>query len=86
MKWLKQRGFTDKLYFANLLLSWIFIIVCVILTCTVSPNLDIVQVGIPAVFAELGVHTGYIIWKAKNENINKHKWDADLDEPDEPLV
>lgn len=72
IKWLKSRGYTDRLYVLNLLLAWTFIVVCVILTCAVDAHTDIVTVGIPAVFAELGVHTGYIVWKAKNENINKH--------------
>ena len=34
--------------------------------------LSLVSVGIPAVFAELGVHTGFIVWKAKTENISKY--------------
>lgn len=72
IKWLKSRGFSDRLYFLNLILSWIFIIICIIVTYTVDAHTDLVTVGIPAIFAELGVHTGYTVWKAKNENINKH--------------
>ena len=73
---LKERGFTDKLYFLNLTLSWLFIIVCIVMTALEGKlgitDLSIASVGIPAVFAELGVHTGFIVWKAKTENINKH--------------
>ena len=76
MKKILKRGFTDKLYFLNLTLSWLFIIVCIVITLFSGrlgiTDLSIVSVGLPAVFAELGIHTGFIIWKAKTENINKH--------------
>lgn len=75
IKWLKSRGFTDRLYFLNLTLSWLFVITCVILTVAVEPNMDVVAYGIPAVFTELAIHTGFIIWKAKHENISKHRLD-----------
>ena len=78
---MKKRGFTDKLYFLNLTLSWLFIIVCIVLTALSGKlgitDLSIVSVGIPAVFAELGVHTGFIVWKAKTENINKFGYNVD---------
>ena len=72
---LKNRGFTDKLYFLNLTLSWLFIIVCIVMTALEGKlgitDLSIASVGIPAVFADLGVHTGFIVWKAKTENMAK---------------
>ena len=72
---LKFRGFTDRLYFLNLTLSWLFIIVCIVMTALEGrlgiTDLSIASVGIPAVFAELGVHTGFIVWKAKTENMAK---------------
>lgn len=82
---LKNRGFTDKLYFLNLTLSWLFIIVCIVMTALEGKlgitDLSIASVGIPAVFAELGVHTGFIVWKAKTENMAK------FNQPDnEPLT
>lgn len=80
-KMIKKRGFTDKLYFLNLTLSWLFIIVCIVLTALSGTlgitDLSLVSVGIPAVFAELGVHTGFIVWKAKTENINKFGYNVD---------
>lgn len=80
-KMIKKRGFTDKLYFLNLTLSWLFIIVCIILTALSGTlgitDLSLVSVGIPAVFAELGVHTGFIVWKAKTENISKFGYNID---------
>ena len=55
---LKFRGFTDRLYFLNLTLSWLFIIVCIVMTALEGrlgiTDLSIASVGIPAVFAELG--------------------------------
>lgn len=77
----KHRGFSDYLYFLNLALSWLFIIVCIIMTALSGKlgitDLSLVSVGIPAVFAELGVHTGFIVWKAKTENISKYGIDPD---------
>ena len=78
---IKKRGFTDKLYFLNLTLSWLFIIICIILTALSGrlgiTDLSLVSVGIPAVFTELGVHTGFIVWKAKTENISKYGYNVD---------
>lgn len=80
-KMIKKRGFTDKLYFLNLTLSWLFIIICIVITIFSGKlgiqDLSIVSVGLPAVFAELGIHTGFIIWKAKTENISKFGYDPD---------
>lgn len=78
---IKKRGFTDKLYFLNLTLSWLFIIVCIVITAQSGKlgiqDLSLVSVGIPAVFTELGVHTGFIVWKAKTENISKFGYNID---------
>lgn len=72
-----RRGFTDKLYYYNFRAVWLFVAACFILTAASGylgvTDLSIVSVGIPAAFAELGVHTGFIIWKAKTENCRKHK-------------
>ena len=73
---LKDRGFSDKLYFLNFTITWIFVLICIVITLLSGylniTDLSLVSYGIPTVFAELGVHTGYIVWKAKSENINKH--------------
>lgn len=83
----KHRGFTDYLYFLNLTLSWLFIIVCIVITARSGrlgiTDLSLVSVGIPAVFAELGVHTGFIVWKAKTENISKYGNNPDLQNGEE---
>ena len=55
--------------------------VCIIITIFSGrlgiTDLSIASVGIPAVFAELGIHTGFIVWKAKTENISKFGYDPD---------
>ena len=83
----KHRGFTDYLYFLNLTLSWLFIIVCIVITALSGKlgitDLSLVSVSIPAVFAELGVHTGFIVWKAKTENISKYGNNPDLQNGEE---
>ena len=77
----KNRGFSDYLYFLNLALSWLFIITCILITIFSGrlgiTDLSLVSVGIPAVFTELGIHTGFIVWKAKTENISKYGVDPD---------
>lgn len=71
-----ERGFTDQLYWLNFRCTWIFVGVCVVVTLLSGvlniTDLSLASYGIPAAFAELGVHTGYIVWKAKSENLNKH--------------
>ena len=83
---MKDRGFSDRLYFLNLCLTWLFVVICIVLT-VLSPilqidDLSIISYGLPAVFAELGIHTGFIVWKAKHENFNKHRFDT-YEEEDE---
>lgn len=72
-----RRGFTDKLYYYNFRAVWVFVVACYILTAVSGylgvTDLSIVTVGIPAAFTELGLHTGFVIWKAKAENCRKHK-------------
>ena len=86
-KMLLKRGFTDKLYYYNFRTVWIFTMACFILTAASGylnvTDLSIVSVGIPAAFAELGVHPGFIIWKAKTENCRKHKDQSKVKELEE---
>lgn len=73
----KKRGFSDKLYLLNFVIVWIFVILCMILTIFSGylqvTDLSIIGMGVPAAFAELGLHTGFIVWKAKVENCRKYK-------------
>lgn len=87
---ISHRGFTDRLYFLNLTLSWVFILVCVVVTMLSGvleiSDLSICTYGIPAVFTELSIHTGFIVWKAKAENQRKYgrfkEGDNDYEETD----
>lgn len=70
-----SRGFTDKLYFLNLILVWIYTILCLIFTLLGNvigiTDYSFVSIVCPLVWAELTVHTGFVIWKAKVENLSK---------------
>ena len=73
----RHRGFQDKLYWLNFIVTWSFTIGCFILN-TLSgflniTDLAIITYGLPVLWAELGIHTGFIVWKAKVENCRKHK-------------
>jgi len=54
--------------------------VCVILTAigqyTGNTSMDLLVYGIPAAFGELAIHTGFIIHKARVENLKKHELDT----------
>ncbi len=86
-KLLLTRGFTDKLYWYNFRTVWVFVIACFILNalsgCLGILDLAIINVGVPAAFTELGIHTGFIIWKAKTENCKKNKDYSKLTELEE---
>ena len=73
----RRKSFSDRLYWLNFKMAWIFVFVCVLLTIFSGylqiTDLSIVTVGVPAAFTELGLHTGFIIWKHKTENCRKHK-------------
>ena len=72
---IRNRGFTDKLYFVNLALAWIYTILCLIFTLlgdTIGiTDYSFVSIVCPLIWAELTVHTGFIVWKAKVENLSK---------------
>lgn len=79
MKRIKRRGFTDRLYFANLICTWIFVWACFV-ACLFSgvmgiTDLSVLSTAISCAFAELGIHTAFVVWKAKVENCRKHKED-----------
>lgn len=73
----RRRGFSERLYLLNLLLVWVYVFSIFWLTKN-SGNLGIMDLssyasGMPYAFAELGIHTGFIVWKAKVENCRKYK-------------
>lgn len=79
---INRRGFTDKLYFANLTFTWVFTVACFILTIFSSNlgimDMSIISVGMGCVWGELAIHSGFMIWKAKSENLHKHGNDNNI--------
>lgn len=80
---MKKRGFTDKLYIVNLIIVLLvtvasFIVVVFSGKWGITDMSPIVSV-LSGAYGELAVYTGFIVWKAKNENMNKHKDDLDND-------
>ncbi len=86
-KMLLKRGFSDRLYYYNFRMVWGFAWGCFILNALSGylgiTDLAIVNIGIPAAFGELGLHTGFIVWKAKVENCRKNKDKSKLTELEE---
>ena len=82
-----NRGFTDKLYLYNFRAVWAFTISCFLLNALSGflniSDLAIIVYGIPVAFGELGIHTSFIIWKAKTENCRKNKDYSKLQELEE---
>ena len=72
---MKNRGVTDTLYLINLSLVWIYTFLSLILSI-LGPLIGIldysfISIVCPLIWAEISVHTGFIIWKAKVENLSK---------------
>jgi hypothetical protein len=82
-----KRGFSDKLYFYNFRAVWVFTGACYLLNALSGvlgvSELAVISYGIPAAFAELGLHTGFIVWKAKVENCRKNRDYSKLEELEE---
>lgn len=82
-----KRGFSDKLYFYNFRAVWVFTGACYLLNALSGvlgvSELAVITYGIPAAFAELGLHTGFIVWKAKVENCRKNRDFSKLEELEE---
>lgn len=72
----RRRGFTDKLYIYNVIFVTATVItsfVAVFLSGKLALDTSAISVIIPSAYGELAVHTGFVIWKAKNENARKYK-------------
>ena len=84
----RRQGFTGKIYGLNILLTWITVLICLILTA-LSGTLNIMDLSvlstiIQCAFAELGVFTAFFVWKAKSENCRKYK-DVNLEYDEDPM-
>lgn len=80
---MNKRGFTDKLYIVNLIIV-IVVTIASFVVVIFSGRWGIVDMSpivsvLSGSYGELAVYTGFIVWKAKNENMNKHKDDLDSD-------
>ena len=77
-KLLAKRGFTDKLYFYNFCTVHMISAAILVITALggvlgltdLSPLSAIPQWA----YGELGIHTAFIIWKAKAENQRKYRY------------
>ena len=79
-RYIRNRGFTDKLYFTNLVFAWIYTLLCLLFTL-LGKKIEIedysfVSIVCPLVWAELTVHTGFVVWKSKVENLSKFAGDS----------
>lgn len=76
-KMLMKRGFSDRLYYYNFRCVWIFVAACFVLNAVSGylnlTSLSVIDAGIPAAFTELGIHTAFMVWKAKTENCRKNR-------------
>lgn len=80
-KLIKDRGFTDKLYFYNFCAVHILMAAILLITALggilglsdLSPLSNIPQWA----YTELGIHTALIVWKAKAENQRKYRFGTD---------
>ncbi len=80
-KLIKNRGYTDKLYFFNFCTVHAIIVAILVITALggvlgltdLSPLTDIPQWA----YGELGIHTGFIVGKAKAENQRKYRFGRD---------
>lgn len=71
------RGFTDKMYYYNFVAVHVIVGAVAVLTA-LSGILGITDMSAlaaipPCAYAELGIHTGFVVWKAKVENCRKNK-------------
>lgn len=77
-KLLKNRGYTDKLYFYNFCAVQLIVAAILIITA-LSGVLELTDLSplsnIPQwAYGELGIHTALIVWKAKAENQRKYRF------------
>lgn len=85
----KNRGYNDKLYFLNFVCTWFYTYLCLLLS-VFGPKIGIedysfITLGLPLVWADFGLHTGFIVNKAKVENLKKNippdkvNWNGNID-------
>lgn len=79
-----NQGWTNQLYVINFTLTWVFVLVCLILTVfsgLLGMDLQFTTAAVPCAFAELGVHTACIVRKTEKENVTHITLGKEVDEP-----
>lgn len=70
-----KQGWTNNIYLINWICAWAYTLLCVVLsvfgTPLQIPDYSFVSVGLPLVWAEVSVFTGFMVWKNKAENLHK---------------
>lgn len=69
----KRRGRNDNLYLFNIIFASSYTISLLLLTIFFDKDISSYASISPYIYAELGVHTGFYIWKCKVENCRKFK-------------
>lgn len=75
---MKKQGVSMKLYILNFIMVWLYAWACLALTAisgylNITMDSGVLGTSASCAFAELGLHTGFIVWKAKVENCRKYK-------------
>lgn len=86
---IKRRGFTDRLYFYNFCAVHVIVAAILVITALggalgltdLSPLANIPQWA----YGELGIHTAFVVWKAKAENQRKYRMWTDKNNPVEQM-
>ncbi len=71
-----KRGFTDRMYLFNVFFVTAVVIIsftAVFMSGWLNLDTSAISVIVPSAYAELAVHTGFVIWKAKAENARKYR-------------
>ena len=73
---LYKQGWTNRVYWINFTLVWLFVFICLILTMfsgVFNMDMSFTTAAVTAAFLELGAHTAFIIKKTEAENVTKIK-------------
>lgn len=75
---MKKQGMSMKLYILNFVMVWLYAWSCLSLTAfsgylNITMDSGVLGITVSGAFAELGLHTGFIVWKCKVENCRKYK-------------
>ena len=73
---LDKQGWTNRVYWINFTLVWLFVSICLIVTMfsgVLIMDMSFSNAAVTAAFVELGAHTAFIIKKTEAENVTKIK-------------